>query len=582
MNDMQGGVALAPMWGAVPAGAGDWAFALWAPSAGRVELRLGRRLLPLERDPQGVHRGRYPAAEGMAYAFVVDGQTISDPASRRQEGVEPPSLLFDPARLRRNRRPFPDRPMDEMVVCEIHIGSFTPEGTFRAAARSPALRRLADLGVTAVELMPVGLFPGRQGWGYDGVLPHAPFAPYGSPEDLAALVDAIHGLGMCAWLDVVFNHFGPQGCHLVAACPEFFREDSNDWGRSIDFAKAPVREYFIACALCWTRDYGFDGLRFDAADRLADDGDPPFLHEMARRLRAGNPGRPIHLMTEDCRNINELIEPSAGLYDAEWNDDYHHALHVLLTGETQHYYRPYAGGAALGHLCLALREGRVWQGQPKRDGTRAKGDPSGRLPWSSMINFNLNHDQAGNRARGERLITLVGQETALVAHALLLSAPWTPMIFMGEEAGSQAPFPWFADFSGQLAKDMCEGRVKHFGQEPGFAEQMIPPMDPDLTRLACPYAGAPSPVWLEATGDLLRLRREVLLPLYRSGRAGPAEARPCGPRALTVRWPCRDGTVRLAACFGGAQLYSETRHGAPLFALGQPGDGRPSFRLWVE
>lgn len=565
------------MWGARPAGDGSWTVALWAPSAQAVAVVLEGRTVPLAPGPDGCHRGRIVAAEGAPYALRVDGRTIADPASRWQDGMVPQSRLLDPGRLR--RAAFQAGPADAAVICEMHIGSFTPEGTFAAAARSDDLRRLADLGFTAVEIMPVGQFPGRSGWGYDSVLPHAPFAPYGPPDDLCALVDAIHALGMAAYLDVVFNHFGPEGCDLVAICPEFFEQGSTEWGRAIDFRRRAVREYFITCALGWVVDYGFDGLRFDAVERLVDDGDPPFLEEMALRLR--DCGRVVHLFSEDSRNITALVDPQRGLYDGEWNDDYHHALHVLLTGETQNYYRPFAP-MPLDDLCLSLRDGYVMQGQARPDGTAPKGEPSAALPWPAFVNFNLNHDQAGNRARGERLVTLVGDEVALVAHALLLCAPFTPLLFMGEEVGSRAPFPFFADYTGPLADAMRQGRVDHLGEEPGFAARMIDPMVKGVLATCYPYRD-PAPArdrWLAVTRELLALRRDRLLPIYRSGRAAPAEAAATGPQALMARWACNGGTVTVAACFGGPQ---DMGTGDPaVFDLGVSLAGSPFFRLWID
>lgn len=260
-------------WGARPSADGWWDFALWAPSSGPITLHLGHldNRIAMQRGKDGVHRARAEASEGTRYSFSSKGEPFADPASLQQEaGVESWSLLRDPARFQRSPRPWAGRPFDEAVFAELHIGSFTPEGTFTAAARSRDLRRLAESGITAIELMPVGQFPGARGWGYDSVLPWAPQHSYGKPEDLSALVDEAHGLGLMVFLDVVFNHFGPQGCALTEICPEFFRDEHNDWGRKIDYGHPEVRAYFIRCALHWLEAYGLDGLRLDAVHEMED------------------------------------------------------------------------------------------------------------------------------------------------------------------------------------------------------------------------------------------------------------------------------------------------------------------------
>lgn len=571
-------------WGAVPGQDGHWHFALWAPSAGNVTVQVANMPHIMQRDDQGVFRATLPAEEGAAYFFEADGVALADPASRWQmDGVEGASRLLNPASLRFGRAAWQGRPFNETVICEIHIGTFTPEGTFAAAAASDQLRRLADLGVTAIELMPLGQFPGRQGWGYDTVLPGAPQSSYGSPRQLCALIDRVHELGMMVYLDVVFNHFGPQGCYLMQICPQFFNQGQNDWGRAINFAARPVRDYFLDCALGWLEDYGFDGLRLDASDQIIDSSAPEFLVELARTIRARIPDRPIHLMTEDNRNITRLHEPVRNLYDGEWNDDYHHALHVLLTAETFKHYKPFKPDP-LGDLCLALRDGYVLQGQPRADGDAPKGEPSGHLPWRVFINFNLNHDQAGNRARGSRLVSLVGHETALVSHALLLSAPFTPLLFMGEEVGSEAPFPWIADYAEPMAGQMRQGRKQEYAEMPGFAERMTDPMDSAAWASCHPYARLPlqASSWLAETRRLLQMRREVLLPLYRSGRAGAPQAEPIGKAALRACWPCASGVANVALCFDGTTGFSDPALTTCTYALRCPGEGQPWFRLWIS
>lgn len=574
----------APYWGASPAPDGAWHFALWAPDARQVMLTLDGKTTALMRDVRGVFNGRAPARAGMSYSFVVDGRRIADPASRQQvRGVTGASRLVDPAVLRRNRHPWMGRPFDEAVISELHIGSFTPEGSFAAAGGSDRLEALARMGVSAIELMPLGQFPGRQGWGYDSVLPFAPHTVYGGPEDLCALIDRAHGLGMAIYLDVVFNHFGPLGCELPVFCPSFFHEKDNEWGKAIDYSQPAVRAYFTQGALGWLRDYGFDGLRLDAIDQIQDDSDPEFLVDLARDLRAALPDRPVHLMTEDKRNITRLHLPGTGLYDGEWNDDYHHALHVLATGETTHHYAEFAA-TPLEDLCLSLRSGFVLQGQPRPAGQEVKGEPSGHMPWCSFINFNQNHDQVGNRAQGRRLVSLIGHEKALVAHALLLTAPFTPLLFMGEEVGSEVPFPWFADYAGDLARKMRAARCDEYADVPGFAARMADPMDPETWRASHPYGQLPleAPSWAAETERLLTLRREVLLKIYRSGPVAEATADPLGRAAAMVAWPCVLGTVRVAFCLDGPSWFALPAGAELRYGTHAPCEGRPWFQLWLE
>lgn len=570
-------------WGALPEGDGSWSFALWSPSARTVSLELDGQLHPMQRDGADVFRTVQPARAGDAYSLVVDGVRLVDPAARQLlNGVDGPALLVDPQALRQNRAGWPGRPYADTVISELHIGTFTPEGTFAAAARSEHLAALAEMGITTLELMPIGAFPGRMGWGYDVALPHAPFSPYGSPADLCALIDRAHELGMSIILDVVFNHFGPLGCPLPQICPEFFTAAQTEWGQAINFAQPAVRAYFTQCALGWLEDYGFDGLRLDAIDQIQDDSNPHYLVELAQTLRARLPERQLHLMTEDKRNITALHQPEARLYDGEWNDDYHHAMHVLLTGETFLHYAAFAADP-LDDLATALRDGFVLQGQPRPAGGEVKGEPSGHLPWRCFVNFNCNHDQAGNRAKGSRLVSLAGHEKALVAHALLLTAPFTPLLLMGEECGSEAPFPWLADFPEPQASEMRQGRVRQHEDIPDFAAEMVDPMDPAIWASCDPYARLPleAPSWRAETARLLALRRETLMPLWRSGPAGPAETRVIGAKALWVQWPCVLGTVQAAFCLDGSSSWSDPGALRPIYHMRAPGSGHPWFQLWV-
>lgn len=585
-QDRSAFTAATHIWGARPATDGEWDFALWAPSCASLSLLLeGAAPQAMQKGADGIHRLRRTAREGMRYAFSTGGAPFADPASLQQAtGAEGWSILRDPAGFRPGPSRWQGRRFDEAVLCEIHVGTFTREGSFAAARRSADLRRLADLGVTAIELMPVGQFPGQRGWGYDGVLLWAPQHSYGTPEELAALVEEAHRLGLMVILDVVFNHFGPVGCPLPEICPEFFLDERNDWGRKIDFSHPEVRAYFIGCALHWLRAYDLDGLRLDAVHSMEDTSEPHVAVELARTIRDQHWPHPVHLVAEDSSNKVGWYDPAAGLFDATWDDDYHHALHVLLTGEKFGYYKAFAKDPQA-DLVLALRDGQALQGQSRPDGTEEKGEPSGHLPPERFVNFNLNHDQAGNRPKGERLISLIGADRALVVHAFLLAAPFTPLIFMGEEIGSRQPFPWFADYSGTLARKLREGRVKQFADLPGKGADTLDPYDLETFRHARAYAAprpADSGLWQEVTRQVLSLRREVLLPIFRSGRSREADVVSLPSDGMAAEWHFRAGTVRATVSFSGEpqegkmptgyrQLYALGRVEAPHIRIGMIG-----------
>jgi malto-oligosyltrehalose trehalohydrolase len=565
-------------WGPRPTGPNAWSLALWAPSTAEVVLELEGASVPMIRDEDGVHRAQVRAPEGAVYRFRAGELQFADPASVQQwGGVEGHSVLRNLGRLGARGPRREPTPFARQVIAEVHVGTFTQAGTFAAAAQAVELRRMAELGITAIELLPIGQFPGTRGWGYDSVLPYAPQDSYGGPEDLAALVDAAHEAGLGVYLDVVFNHFGPKGNALAEVCPEFFRDEENEWGHKIDYGRPAVRAFFIDCALHWLRHYQLDGLRIDAIQEMEDDSDPPIDEELARRIREEFPQ--AHLVAEDSTNRVAPYDPAAGLYDASWDDDYHHALHVLLTGESFGYYDDFTP-QPLEDLCVALRDGQALQGQVRPDGSRSKGEPSGHLPPASFVNFNLNHDQAGNRAQGERLVSLIGAERAMVAHALLLTAPYVPLLFMGEECGARAPFPWFADYEGEAAEKMREGREKLLSDQPGGAEKMLDPFDPATAALAWPY-GDPAPDrqdWLHLTRRLLRLRHGVLSPLFQWGRETSPVVTATGPQAIVADWRFRAGHLRVAAAFQPSPAEPQSPS-TPLFELGSA-DG-PWFRLWL-
>lgn len=511
-------------------------FALWAPDARSVSLQLEQQpaveLLP---EADGWFTGLAPCQAGDRYRYRIDDTLqVPDPASRYQpEGVQGPSQVVDTTSYPW-RHPWQGRPWHEAVIQELHVGLL---GGYAGVMRE--LPRLAEIGITAIELMPLGAFPGTRNWGYDGVLPFAPQHTYGSPTELCRLIDEAHGHGLMVLLDVVYNHFGPDGNYLHQYASTFFREDrQTPWGAAIDFRRPQVREFFIQNALMWLCDYRFDGLRLDAVHAI---DQPDFLIELAQRVRAAvAPGRQVWLVLENEHNQASLLEQG---FDAQWNDDGHNALHVLLTGETEGYYADYKD-RPIEKLARSLSEGFVFQGQANRHGT-PRGEPSGHLAPSAFVLFLQNHDQIGNRAMGERLTRLCPPPALRAATGLLLLAPMIPLLFMGDEEGSRRPFLFFTDHHDELADAVREGRRAEFAHFAAFADpaqrERIP--DPnaqatfDASQLAAQEVVAG---WHGLYQRLLTLRHLHLTPRLPGSRALGTTV--LGERALTARWRLGDGS----------------------------------------
>lgn len=534
-------------WGALPQDNGTWIFRLWAPGAENIEIGLNGTRMSAERQDGGdVFSAVLQGQDGDIYHLFVDGQERVDPAARwLQGGVKGPARL---CALSGDRARGPAVDWCAAVIHELHIGTFTTEGTFAAA--EPRMPDLAALGITAVEVMPVGTFSGDRGWGYDGVFPFAPHPAYGTPRDLAGLVDAIHAAGMLAILDVVYNHFGPEGGTLHAIAPAFFDDARHTpWGAGIDYTRAPVRDFFVSNAAMWVRDYGFDGLRLDAVHQIADPSPVHLLDELAEHLRHVVPDRPVHLIAEDERNLPEAR--ARGSIRANWNDDYHHAVHCLLTGENESYYAAFAVDP-LADLCRALAEGHVEQGQDRAGRDTPRGAPSAHLPPEAFINSNQTHDQVGNRAQGDRLITLADPGAVRIAHALLLTSPAIPMLFMGEEKGARAPFLFFADFAGDLGEAVRKGRAAEFAGFSQFGGTVPDPLAPETFAAAHPYArpAEDAAAWRDLTARCLTLRGAAIVPLLASGVAAPPRVRGTGARSLHAVWTFADGTLETVAHLG--------------------------------
>jgi maltooligosyltrehalose trehalohydrolase len=563
-------------------------FRLWAPGAREVQVLLDapiamtKRGAWFEADVAG-------AAPGTRYRFRVDGEIdIPDPVSHFQPlDVQGSSEVIDHSRYRWQTGSWKGLPWEHAVFTEAHVGTFTREGTFRAMI--DRLDHLAATGVTALELMPVADFPGRWNWGYDGVLLFAPDSTYGRPDDLKALIDAAHARGLMMFLDVVYNHFGPEGNYLGRIAPQFFTGAQTPWGVAIDYRVPEVRAFVIENALHWLRDYRFDGLRLDAVHAMPTPGAPHILIELARAVNefATQSGRHIHLVLENDDNAARFLSPApqvaGGFYRAQWNDDYHHAWHVLLSGERQGYYRDYQNAAA--QVARTLGEGFSYQGEPSlhREG-RARGEPSARLPRADFVNFLQNHDQIGNRPRGERLTALAKSEPLEAALAVLLLQPGPPLMFMGDEWGAHEPFPFFCDFEGDLAEAVRQGRRREFAEAYALRGEEIPdPLAPETREAAvldwdARTAGAHARR-LALTRALLAARSKWVVPLVAS-MVTPGKVR-FEAGLLAARWAAgRYDLVLLANLSDSACLKPANAWGKPVWG-GAPPNELPPWSVYA-
>jgi len=560
-------------------------FRLWAPAAANVELVLGDAddaLAMVSRGDGWFDRRVEGVRRAARYAFRIDGGiVVPDPASRANPGgVHGRSAVVDPAAYAWHDDAWRGRPWRDAVVYELHVGAFTPEGTFAAAMAR--LDELADLGITAVELMPVAAFPGTRNWGYDGVLPFAPAASYGTPDDLKRLVDAAHAHGLMMLLDVVYNHFGPEGNYLHAYAPQFFNPaHQTPWGAAINFdgqASPTVRDYFVHNALYWLEEFHFDGLRLDAVHAIVDASQPDFVTELAMRVRERFAGRHVHLVLENDRNEARYLHRDAAnrprVADAQWNDDLHHALHVIATGERDGYYADYAA-TPVECFARALAEGFVFQGQPSgfRGGAR-RGEPSAKLPPAAFVAFAQNHDQIGNRALGQRLSVLAEPDLLRALTACVLLSPQVPMLFMGEEFAASTPFLFFCDFGPELAGAVTRGRRAEFARFSRFADPTarasIPDPNAEATFVASKLdwrcaSTAPGVQWRAFCRECLSLRRRHVVPLLDDLRHGGTFS--VDDALLRVQWRAGDVWLHLVANLGPEPREGVALpHGQSIFA----------------
>ncbi len=503
-------------------------YAVWAPEVSRIVVDIlpggegtsGSRLIPMTRTGGGYHRAVNEAGRaGDAYGFLLEGRTLRpDPASRAQQnGVHGRSLVVDPRAYSWRDAAWERPALRDLSIYELHIGAFTPEGTFRAAIdRLPAV---AELGVTALEIMPIADFPGGRNWGYDGVLIYAPAQAYGSPDDLRALVDAAHGHGLAVILDVVYNHFGPDGNYLASYSPHYFcKKHHTPWGDGFNFDTemcAPVREFFIENPLYWMEEFHIDGFRFDATHEIRDDSPAHILAEMTAAIHA----RGGLVIAEDARNDCRVISLEGLGFDAVWADDFHHVARVSQTGERFSYFQDFAGTTA--EVVKALQDGWIYQGQVSRLTGKPRGTACATLPPERFVHSLSNHDQTGNRALGERLHHLIPARAYRALSMLLCLTPYTPMFFMGQEWAASTPFLFFTDHHDELGHAVTRGRLKEFASFPEFQSLKIPD----------PQAGesfrASKLDWAERTenehGKILALYRACL-----ALRREHAEFRPTG------------------------------------------------------
>ena len=486
--------------GASPLPGGGVQFRVWAPRPASVAVRLADGDRPLRESRHGIYEGVVDAAAGDDYFFMLDDRRHPDPCSLFQpRGLRGPSRVVDTAALRWSDGSWRGLEPDELVIYELHVGTFTQEGTFDSI--HPYLRGLRELGITAIELMPVAEFPGLRGWGYDGVYISAAHHAYGGPEGLARLVDAAHGEGLGVILDVVYNHLGGSGVRSLKAFGPYFTDRyETAWGKAINYSDAcsdPVREWAIQSACRWVRDFHVDGLRIDAIQAVFDDGARHVLEELASRVHDARPGALV--IAESSRNDPRVIRPpERGGYghDAQWADDFHHALRALLTRESEGYYADFG---RVDDLAKAFRRPFVYDGRYSEVRRRRVGAPADDRPPEQFVVCSQNHDQVGNRAFGDRM---PAEGRRLAAFCTLLS-PFTPMLFMGEEYGEEQPFQFFTDhIDKRIIKATREGRRREFAQFREFAQEV-----PDPQAIA---TFERSKLSRRADADLLALYRDLL------------------------------------------------------------------------
>lgn len=560
--------------GAELIGDGRTHFRVWAPKAKRLDVVLEsspedeakRTFHPLEAESGGYFSGAIAADAGAFYRFRVNEAEAfhPDPASRFQpQGPHRSSCVVDPSRFRWSDEQWKGLRMPGQIIYEMHIGTFTREGTWRAAAEE--LAELARIGVTVIEMMPIADFPGEFGWGYDGVDLFAPCRLYGTPDDLRAFVDHAHSLGLGVILDVVYNHLGPEGNYVRVFSDNYFTDqnEKNDWGDSLNFDgrnSGPVREFFITNGRYWIDEFHFDGFRFDATQSIVDSSEEYIVGAIGRAARIAAGGRSIILIAENEPQDTKLVRPrSEGGDDLDglWNDDMHHSVMVALTGKHEAYYSDYRGRPQ--ELISAAKYGYLFQGQPYMWQEAPRGMPTFGVSPEAFVGFIENHDQVSNSAFGERVrfVTSPGRYRAMTA--LLMLGPWTPMLFQGQEFGASSPFVYFADMSGDLREAIRVGRFKFLAQFPSIAgeeiqKQLPDPSDPEIfARCKLDFSERKKNTQLyDLQRDLIKLRREDVR--FREQKTRGVDGAVLGPASFVLRYFSDDGDDRLLVVNLGEQL----------------------------
>ena len=539
---------------------------VWAPDRASVDVVCDadrRRCWPLVRECNGYFAGELPEARsGDRYWLRLDGRLLRpDPASRSQPaGPHGPSAIVDPSAFRWTDDGWGGIEPDGQVIYELHVGTFTPEGTWRAAAAE--LEALADLGITIVEMMPVADFAGRFGWGYDGVNLYAPTRLYGTPDDLRAFVDRAHALGIGVILDVVYNHIGPDGNYLSDFARDYFTDRyANDWGEAINFeTAAPARAFFVENAGYWIDEFHFDGLRLDATQDIHDVSGDHVVSELIRHARAKAGSRAIYVVAENEPQQTRLVrDPARGGHggDALWNDDYHHTALVALTGKREAYYLDYQGSVQ--ELVSCARFGYLYQGQWYRWQKKRRGSPALDLPPRAFVSYLENHDQVANTAFGRRLHQVCSPSRLRALTAFTLLGPATPMLFQGQEFASSAPFLYFADHKAELGGSVAEGRREFLSQFPSVkdpdVQSALPPPVHEETFRRCTLNLAEREAnrhWYDLHRDLIALRRSDAV-LKAAALARP-EGAVIAPQALALRYQGGDDGDRLLLVNLGCDL----------------------------
>ena len=556
-------------------------FKLWAPECKSVSLKLKGRRLPIEMD--AVDDGWFRldvegVGSGALYKYVLpDGSVIPDPTSRHQpNGIHGYSEVIDPRAHAWTDRDWIGRPWEEAIIYELHIGTFTSEGTFAAATAK--LDHLVALGVTAIQIMPLAEFYGNFNWGYDGAMWFAPSSNYGRPDDLKALINAAHERSIMVFLDVVYNHFGPHGNYLKAIAPIFTKKHMSPWGEAMNF-DAPgakvVRELVIENALYWTSEFNFDGLRFDSVHTMADDSSTHILELLAARVRASRPHRHTHLIVENSDNQEAWLRRNSASepvhYTAQWNDDLHHLLHSAATGENTGYYADFDNFEKRSdRLGRALAEGFAYQGEVKPHEGKKRGEPSEGLPSTSFVVYMQDHDQIGNRIAGDRITRLAHDDAVKALIAVYLLSPQSPMLFQGEEWASLQPFPFFSDVPEDLRDIVRKGRQQELKSTPEHEdpdkpdiEEAVDPTDVETFRLAKldwqNLTSQPHSDWLSYYRSLIDLRKMEIVPRLQGQQGFSGTYELLGAKSVLISWTMGDAsTLRLYA-----NLADETQDDVP-------------------